>query len=232
MNNPITAIYFLWKGISLLKHENLRKFVIIPLFINAVLYSVAFSVSYLYLNQFVMQMIPDYLSWLNWLIYPIFFLIFAIIVFFSFSLIANLIAAPFYAQLAQKTLETIEAQTIIENSPTFWHSIQAEIKKIGYLLKWLIPLGILFFIPIVNIIAPVLWAIFGAWCIAIEYFAYPLENKGLLFEQQKKVVSDIRWGALSFGGFVMIGLSIPLINIFIAPAAVIGATMYCAKSNN
>jgi CysZ protein len=32
--------------------------------------------------------------------------------------------------------------------------------------------------------------------------------------------------ALSFGGFVTLGLSIPLINIIVAPVAIIAATLY------
>jgi len=81
-------------------------------------------------------------------------------------------------------------------------------------------------IPGINVIAPVLWALFGAWGMALEYLAYPLENQGVLFSEQKQLVKSVRLGALSFGGLAVLGLTIPVLNIIIAPAAVIGATLY------
>ncbi len=71
-----------------------------------------------------------------------------------------------------------------------------------------------------------LWALFGAWGMALEYLAYPLENQGVLFSEQKELVKSVRLGALSFGGLAVLGLTIPILNIIVAPAAVIGATLY------
>jgi len=61
---------------------------------------------------------------------------------------------------------------------------------------------------------------------ALEYMAYPLENQGVLFSEQKNLVKSVRLGALSFGGLAVLGLTVPVLNIIIAPAAVIGATLY------
>jgi CysZ protein len=48
----------------------------------------------------------------------------------------------------------------------------------------------------------------------------------VLFDEQKRLAKEIRFGALSFGGLTMLGLTLPVVNIIIAPAAVIGATCY------
>jgi len=85
---------------------------------------------------------------------------------------------------------------------------------------------ILSIIPGLNVIAPFLWALFGAWGMALEYLAYPLENQGVLFSEQKALVKSVRLGALSFGGLAVLGLTVPVLNIIVAPAAVIGATLY------
>jgi CysZ protein len=61
---------------------------------------------------------------------------------------------------------------------------------------------------------------------ALEFMAYPLENEGVLFSEQKQLAKDMRLGTLSFGGIVMAGLTLPLFNLIVAPAAVIGATLY------
>ena len=44
-----------------------------------------------------------------------------------------------------------------------------ELNRIGYLVVRTLPLLLLFLIPVVNLIAPVLWAIFAAWGFAMEY---------------------------------------------------------------
>ena len=90
----------------------------------------------------------------------------------------------------------------------------------------MLPLLLLFIIPGINLIAPFLWVLFGAWGIGLEFMAYPLENQGLLFKQQKEDAKSRRIGVLSFGGLTVLGLSIPVINLIVAPAAVIGATVY------
>ncbi|MGZ8224182.1 MAG: EI24 domain-containing protein, partial [Methylobacter sp.] len=100
------------------------------------------------------------------------------------------------------------------------------LRRLGYFVVSAIPLLLLSIIPGLNVIAPFLWALFGAWGMALEYMAYPLENEGLLFSEQKQLLKSMRLGALSFGGIAVLGLTIPLLNIIVAPAAVIGATIY------
>ena len=55
----------------------------------------------------------------------------------------------------------------------------------------------------------------------LEYMAYPLENEGLLFSEQKQLLKSVRLGAISFGGLAVLGLTIPVLNLIVAPAAVI-----------
>jgi len=81
----------------------------------------------------------------------------------------------------------------------------------------------------VNIIAPLLWGLFGAWGISMEYLAYPLENEGVLFKQQREMQKMIPVGALSFGSIVLLGLTIPIFNIIMPPVAVVSATIYRNK---
>lgn len=217
---------YLWKGLKLLTTPALRPFVLIPLLVNVVLYSAALFLGYLYLNHFVAQMIPAWLHFLTWLIYPLFFVSFCFIGFFTFSLLANLIAAPFYAKLAAKTLVVIDTQHFQLFEPSVMQVWKAELNRLRYSLTHTLPLLILFLIPVVNLIAPLLWFGFSAWCVALEYFAFPLENRGILFPQQKEQLIKMKFQALSFGGLVTLGQSLPFINIIVAPVAIIAATLY------
>ncbi len=225
-NNPVYAINCFLQGVKLLSRAELRKYLLIPILINFVLYSVVFALGYYYISDLITQSIPAWLSWLEWIIWPLFFISFSIVGFFTFTIIANLIASPFYSKLAAKTLDVITEQTnSIEEQPVN-QVVLAEIKRAVYLLSRMLPLLILFIIPVINLIAPFLWVLFGAWGMGLEFMAYPLENQGQLFAQQKEEAKARRIGVLSFGGLIVLGLSIPLLNLFVAPAAVIGATIY------
>lgn len=223
---PVLALNSLLKGLKLLGHKGLRQFIFIPICINFVLYSLVLWLGYYYVSELINQFIPGWLSWLNWILIPLFFISFFAVGFFTFSLVANLIAAPFYSKLAAKTMSVITAgQADIEEIPVL-QVLSGECKRIIYLISRALPLLLLFVIPLINIAAPFLWGLYGAWGLVMEYSAYPMENAGLLFPQQRMQLKQHRVGALTFGGLVMLGLSIPFFNILVPPAAVIGATLY------
>lgn len=227
--NPLIAAQSLWQGLALIGHKQLRKYVLIPVLINFLLYSVMLYLGYEYLGGLMLQFIPDWLQWLSWLIYPLFFISFFLAGFFTFTLLANLIASPFYGDLSAKTQQILNDKSGEIASHSFVSVMGSELKRIRYLLSRAIPIVIVSIIPGVNIIAPVLWGVFGAWGISMEYLAYPLENEGVLFKQQRDLQKTIRFGALSFGGIILLGLSIPVLNIIVPPVAVISATIYRNK---
>lgn len=227
--NPLLVVQSLLEGAKLLGHKQLRKFILIPIFINLVLYSALLYFVYTYVGSLIEQFIPDWLLWLSWLIQPLAFISFFLAGFFTFTLIANLIAAPFYGDLSAKTQKIIssEAGDIIPQK--MLAVIGSELKRVLYLISRAIPVLIISLIPGLNIIAPILWLLFGAWALSLEYFAYPLENEGALFKEQRDILKDVRVGALSFGGIVLLGLTVPILNILVPPIAVISATIYRQK---
>ena len=218
-------------ALKLLTTPALRPFVLMPLLINFVLYSAALVLGYFYLNQLIAQMIPDWLHFLTWVIYPLFFVSFCVMGFFTFSMLANLIAAPFYAKLAAKTVVVIDAPQLTAIEPSALQVWSAELQRLRYSLTRTLPLLILFVIPVVNVIAPLIWFVFSAWGVTVEYFGYPLENRGVLFPQQKQQLKMMRFDAVMFGGIVIIGQSLPILNILISPTAVIAATLQIHAKN-
>lgn len=231
-NNPLLAVSCLLEGLKLLSHPELRKYLLIPLLINIVLYSGAFYLGLHTISGLIANAIPDWLSWLSWILWPLFFICFLVIGFFTFTLLANLIAAPYYSQLSAKTLQVITGNNVIESTEQPWDRVfVGELKRIGYLLLRVLPLLVLFIIPVVNFIAPILWGVFAAWGIAMEFMAYPLENRGLSFPEQKAFLQQARWGVLSFGGLSGLGLTLPGINFIVGQTAVIAATIYVHRLN-
>lgn len=225
-NNPLSTLHCLLQGAKLVNHPQLRRYLWVPLIINIVLYSGAFLLGYYWVSTLIAQFIPDWLSWLTWVLWPLFFVSFLIIGFFSFTLLANLIAAPYYSQLSAKALQVASGQDcpIVEQT---WSSVfLGELKRIRYLLLRILPLLLLSLIPVLNLIAPLLWALFAAWGFAMEYMAYPLENRGLNFPQQQQFLKQNRMAMLSFGGGIGLALTLPIINLFAGQSAVIAATLY------
>jgi CysZ protein len=225
-NNPLLAVSCLLKGVKLLAHPGLRQFLIIPVCINVLLYSIMLFLGYHYVGQLIEQFIPSWLQWLSWVLWPLFFICFFIVGFFTFTVFANMLSAPFYGKLAAKTLLVTGEQTLNVVEQPVSKVVAAELKRAGYFASRALPLLIVSIIPGVNLLAPFLWGFFGAWGVALEYFAYPLENEGVLFSEQQQLIKGAKLGPLSFGGLVAVGLTLPLVNIIVAPAAVIAATLY------
>lgn len=229
-NNPVAgAVYFL-RGVRLIFAPGIRPYVLVPLLVNVVLFS---AIIYYGAGQFQVLldwMLPDWLDWLRYLLLPLFLVVALIIVFFTFSLVGNLIAAPFNGLLA----EAVECHITGEPIPgggwkkmlrDLGNTVVSELRKIAYIVMWGIPALILFLIPGLNLAAPFVWMLFGAWMLAISYVDYPMGNHGLTFPEQRRQLGEKRYLALGFGGAVMVATAIPLVNFLVIPAAVAGATV-------
>lgn len=225
------GITYLISGFSLLTKPGIKRYVIIPLLINILLFS---GLIWLLSDQFstfiewLSPSLPDWLAWLTWLLWIIFALCAFLLIFFTFTVIANLVGAPFNSYLAAAVENHLTGTKPEGGNLPFAKevikSIQSETSKILYALLWLIPLLIITLIPGINIIAPFLWAWFGAWILSLEYVDYPLGNYGLGFGEVKTTLKLHRWMALGFGGAATVATMIPLINLFVMPMAVAGAT--------
>lgn len=229
MTNPITGIGYLFRGLGLIMKPGIKRYVLIPLLINILLFAGLLwflGDQFGVLADWMMSYIPDWLSWLSWLFWALFGLTSAIIIFFTFSFVANLIGAPFnsYLAAAVEKFLTGERPPGSPNSPwkEFGVAIFSELKKWLYYLIWLIPLVIASFL--LAPIAPVLWFIFGAWMYSIEYSDYPMGNQGMTFTEIRNELSTKRFMSLGFGGMVTVATMIPLVNFIVMPVAVAGAT--------
>ena len=87
-----------------------------------------------------------------------------------------------------------------------------------------LPLLVLFVIPGINVVAPVVWMVVGAWMLAITYVDYPMANHGIGFDDLLARLRARRLLGLGFGGAAMTALAVPVLNFFVIPCAVAGAT--------
>ncbi|WP_371920844.1 sulfate transporter CysZ [Pseudomonas sp. v388] len=229
---------YLSQGLKLVLSPGLRLFVLLPLSINLVLFC---GLIYLAIHQFgmwvdtFMPALPDWLSFLSYILWPLFVALVLLMVFFSFTMIANIIAAPFNGFLSEKVEAVIRG---VDESPDFsWGELAAmvprtlarEARKLGYMLPRMLGLFILSFIPVVNLIAAPLWLLFGIWMMAIQYIDYPADNHKLGWNEMLAWLKSKRWQSLSFGGIVYAALLVPGVNLLMMPAAVAGATLFWVR---
>jgi CysZ protein len=220
-------------GLRWLPKNGLRRFVAMPLLINVVLFGAGVWWTYGQferLDQTLQGWLPSWLDWLHWLIWPIFALTVLIAVFYSFSVVANLLAAPFNSLLAERVEQLVHPGNVPRPAVSLtWKELVlsplAGLNRLLYFIGWAIPLLLLSFVPGVNIAAPVLWVLFSAWMLALEYADYPLANRGLSFRDQRQLLRQHWPLTLGFGGMVLVLTVIPLLNFLAMPAAVIGATL-------
>ena len=103
--------------------------------------------------------------------------------------------------------------------------MKREWQKFARYLPRAIVLLILYFIPgIGQTVAPVLWFLFSAWMLAIQYCDYPFDNHKVPFKEMRTALRTRKITNMQFGALTSLFTMIPLLNLFIMPVAVCGAT--------
>ena len=96
-NNPLAGFRHALSGLSLIFQPRLRRFVIVPVLINIMVFSLLIWGGSELFAGLMERLLPadSWLSYLEWLLWPLFALTAVMVVFYTFTVIANLIAAPF-----------------------------------------------------------------------------------------------------------------------------------------
>lgn len=232
MSNRSGASYF-FEGFSLIKTKGLKRFVFVPLFINLLLFSIAFFFLWPQIElgiNYLLDLIPDFLGWLktalSYLLWPIavisILLIFALI----FGTLANWIAAPFNGLLSEKVERHLSGKDMgdegllsaIKDIP---RTFGREIDKVLYFLPRALGFLLLFFVPLIG---PILWFFFTAWMMAIQYCDYPFDNHKISFKQMRNELNQRKSKCFSFGIMVNLFSLIPIVNFLVMPVAICGAS--------
>jgi len=221
---------YLGKGFRLLSKPGIRLFVIIPIIINVIIFSLLIALGIHYFGGLVHWLngfIPSWLHWLDWLLWIVFSVSILFFATFSFTLIANLIAAPFNGLLAEKiqlqlTSNKPKEQALLTLIP---RAIGRQCRLLLYNLPRMLGLLILFMIPVINLIAPIAWFFFNSWMMSLQYLDYPMDNNQISFKQMRDDMRKTRGHCFGFGSLIQCLTMLPLINLVIMPAAVAGATV-------
>ena len=228
-----TGFGYFFYGLEIAMSPEIRRFVLLPLLANILLVGGALFYLFSNLNLWIESLIgqmPEFLSWLSYILWPL--LVLTILATFSyfFSTLANFIAAPFNGLLAEKVEEQLTGKKVnddrmldvLKDTPRI---LAREWRKLVYLLPKAIGLFLLLLIPALGqTVAPFLWFIFTAWMLAIQYSDYAFDNHKISFNDMRNNLKQKQGKAYGFGTCVAFFTTIPLLNLFIMPVAVCGAT--------
>lgn len=226
---------YVLQGLRLIARPGLRKFVVIPLTINILVFAVLGVLAVEGFERLLAHFLPSGEAWwwvaLRGALWLVFALAFTLIAYFSFTVVANLVGAPFNGFLADAVERHLRGGApapapalgvLLSEVPG---AVGNELRKLLYYLAWMLPALALFWVPVLTVAAPLLWAFLMAWFLAVEYVDYPMSNHALRLVEVRRSLRKNRMLSLGFGGLTMALTAVPIINLVIMPAAVAGATV-------
>jgi CysZ protein len=229
-----------FRGFGLLSRPGVMRYVLIPLLINIILFACAIVFAGDYFKVWLQHLTAGLPAWLGWLT-PMLWLVFAsaavIVLFYTFTLVANLIGAPFNGFLSAR-IEYLTTGKQPDSGRDLMGDIaiglRDELRRILYIIWRALLIGalglLLLFVPLFNILTPLVWFLFSAWMLALQYSDYPLSNHGIDFASQRALLKHRRSRLLGFGTATTLCTLIPGLNFIIMPAAVAGATLLWSEA--
>lgn len=227
---PLRAAKFLSKKPGLLKY------LAIPLTINILVFSLSVYFGLDLFEGLLETYAPSTDVWygmaLYYLSWTVAMLLTSVVVFFSFTVVGNLIASPFNELLSEHTEALQVGRKPDERFSVgrFWkeakNSIFVEIKKLSFFTVCMLLLLAINLVPgIGSMVYAVLAPIFTLFFLVIEYMAFVLMRKQLTFTQQRRYISKRPVLMTGFACGIFCLLAIPFIQFFCIPLAVVGATL-------
>lgn len=214
----------------------LLKYLAIPFSINLLIFSLAVYFGLDLFEGLLETYAPSAEHWygiiLYYLAWTVAMLLTAVVVFFSFTVVGNLIASPFNELLSEHTesLKTGHKPDERFSVGRFWkeakHALLVETKKLSVFIICMLLLFAINFVPGVgSVIYAVLAPIFTLFFLVVEYMAFVLMRKQLTFAEQRRYIQQrpVLMTGFSCGIFCL--LAIPFVQFFCIPLAVVGATL-------
>ncbi|RTZ61361.1 MAG: sulfate transporter CysZ [Gammaproteobacteria bacterium] len=234
----LAGAHFFLSGFGLIRQRGLRRYALMPVLINILVFGVLLYAGVIGMESLLSGWLPGGDSWWAQLLRALAWLVFgaaaAALVFFGFTVAANLIGAPFNARLSERTEQLLRGSSANAGQVSPFREIgyasAHESRKLLYFAVRALPLWLLTLIPGVNLLAGPLWVLFTAWYMGMEYFDYPLSAHHRPFRELLAESRKYRALLSGFGLAAMAALMVPLMNLLVMPAAVAGATaMWVAR---
>lgn len=218
----------------LVNHPDLVQYMLIPWLVTLV-----FVIGSMAVFQFMLPDVFTYfwevpegevLWWVHAVVSWMFWVVFSVLAVFIGVLIGQVAAAPAYVSLAKRTREHLTGRLPDQESGFYLDLVQPVIGESIKLLLFLVIQGLLLLLNVLPGAGTFLYVLGSGlttmFWIALEFFDYVLDTEGgLTAGERMKYVMAHASVTMSFAAGMFLILSIPLINIVLAPMGVLGATL-------
>lgn len=221
------------------QHPGLLKYLAIPFLINLLVFSLTVYFGLDLFQGLLERYAPGTDVWygviLYYLAWIVALMLTTVTVFFSFTVIGNLIASPFNELLSERT-EIYLSGPLTEERFTigrFWseavYAISVEVKKIVIFSSCMLVLFLINFVPAIG---PLVYAVFAPlltlFFLMVEYMSFVLMRKHMSFTEQRRYIFRHPLMMTGYACAVFCLLAVPFLQFFCIPLAVVGATqLWC-----
>lgn len=220
-------------GFRLLLQPGVRGLMLVPLAGNIVVYALAAALAFYGVDAALDRWLPAALDWLRWILFPLAAVLMLLLAFFTFTLVANLLLAPFNGLLSERVERALTGSSRAVDTPLAWSTIKRvlrqESRRLLYIGVRVLGVFLLGLVPVVGLAAVPVGLALGAWLLALEFAGNPLGNWGMGFAQQREFLRANRNGMFGFGLAAMGLALVPVVNFALLPAGVAGMTAYCIR---
>jgi len=146
----------------------------------------------------------------------------------SFVMFGSAVSAPWLDELAVRT-DALCGVDMAEQSPGWMQlvlqSLSNSIRPLLGLLLWGVAALLFFWLPP---LATAIWTYGALRFLSYELIDTAASRRGWDFNMRKQQLHEHRWFYLGFAGLAMLLLMVPLLNLLVIPAAVVGLGKHLA----
>jgi CysZ protein len=208
---------------------HLWKYAIVPLAVNIVVYAALAWVLWWFVQDVLLgRWIASWWTWARWMAAAFAYAAGAALLAFSFTIVGNVIAAPFMDVLAERALAERRGAALPPGGPWWAEAALA----VGRQLARLVVFGAvhaallaMWFIPVVNLLhPPVAWLV-TIFFLAMEYLDYPQAADRMPFGDRIGAILSRPASSFGFGSGLLLIAIVPFLAPIALPACVMGAVL-------
>ncbi len=187
----------------------------------------SFWLSSTLMEQFIPAGDAWYVSVLEWLVWLFSTLMALVVGALSYMTLASVIAAGWLDTLSART----DGRAETGEAGAWWQQAARSLGNIVMPLLQFLPYALgsllLLLIPVIGTaLASALWAYAGLRLLGFEIMDAPASRRGWGWEQRKQELQQHRWFYIGFCGIAALMLMVPVLNLLVLPAAVVGLSRH------
>jgi CysZ protein len=234
MANTLSGFGYFFRGMGLLTRPGLRRFVVIPLLANIAVFALMAGAIYQAMSGLYIEYTSNFIGdweFLTWIVTPLIWLFGTLLSGYISIFIVLFLTSPFHGLLAERVEEYVTGEAIVNEGSALQmvlaipRGFLREIQKMVHYVPMALLVLIITLIPGLNVVAPLLWILLGAWMMSLQFVDYPMDNHRLSFGEVRAACSARRSTSITFGAAVAFVSGLPILNLILIPAAVAGATL-------